>query len=60
MRIRALRRGNNLTPEQIAASGPAGLVAHFPLDETDGDHVSDAVDAARQWDDSRQGRSCSG
>ncbi len=38
----------SLTPEQIAKAGPAGLVAHFPLDEADGDQVSDAVNATRR------------
>ncbi len=37
-----------LTPEEIAKAGPVGLVAHFPLDEADGDQVIDAVDAARR------------
>ncbi len=37
----------SLTAEQIAKSGPLGLVAHFPLDEADGDKVVDRVDAAR-------------
>lgn len=33
----------SLTPDEIAKTGSAGLVAHFPLDETDGDQVGDAV-----------------
>ena len=37
-----------LTPEEITKAGPAGLVAHFPLDETDGDQVGDAVNPARR------------
>ncbi|TXT20440.1 MAG: hypothetical protein FD138_4218, partial [Planctomycetota bacterium] len=38
----------SLTPEEIAKTGPAGLVAHFPLDESDGDQVGDAVNPARR------------
>jgi hypothetical protein len=38
----------SLTPEEIAKSGPVGLVAHFALDEAEGDQVVDAVDAARR------------
>jgi hypothetical protein len=30
----------SLTPEQIAQSGPVGLVAHFPLDETTGTAIA--------------------
>jgi hypothetical protein len=32
-----------LTPEQIEQTSAAGLVAHFPLDETEGDRVENAV-----------------
>ena len=32
-----------LTPEQVAQTGPAGLVAHFPLDEADGASVTNAI-----------------
>jgi hypothetical protein len=38
----------SLTPDEIAKAGPAGLVAHFPLDEPDGEQVSDAVNSARR------------
>ena len=38
----------SLTPEEVAKAGPAGLIAHFPLDEPDGDQVGDAVNAARR------------
>ncbi len=38
----------SLTPDQIASAGPAGLIAHFPLDEIQGDHISDVVDSARR------------
>ncbi len=38
----------SLTPEEIAKAGPAGLVAHFPLDETDGDQVGDLVKTDRR------------
>ncbi len=37
-----------LTPEEIAKAGPVGLIAHFALDEADGDQVADAVDATRR------------
>ncbi len=37
----------SLTPEQIAQAGPVGLVAHFALDEIEGDKVQDAVDVSR-------------
>lgn len=37
-----------LTPEEIAKTGPVGLVAHFPLDEPDGEQVIDATDSARR------------
>ncbi len=33
----------SLTPEQIAKAGPVGLVAHFPLDETGGTTVVNAI-----------------
>lgn len=39
---------NSLTPDEIAKAGPAGLVAHFPLDETEGDQVGDATNSARR------------
>ncbi len=38
----------SLTPDDIAKAGPAGLVAHFPLDEADGDQVIDLVNAERR------------
>lgn len=37
-----------LTPEKIANAGPVGLVAHFPLDEAEGEQVVDAVDSSRR------------
>ena len=38
----------SLTAEQIAKSGPVGLVTHFTFDEPEGDQVIDAVDANRR------------
>ncbi len=38
----------SLTPDDIVKAGPAGLVAHFPLDEADGDQVSDLVNVDRR------------
>ena len=38
----------SLTPDEIAKAGPAGLVAHFPFDEADGDQVGDLVNADRR------------
>lgn len=38
----------SLTPEQIAKSGPVGLIAHFAFDEADGDQVIDSVDTTRR------------
>jgi len=38
----------SLTPDDIAKAGPAGLVAHFPFDEADGDQVGDLVNTDRQ------------
>ena len=38
----------SLTPEQKSAIGREDLVAHFPLDEPDGDAVVDLVDATRR------------
>ena len=37
-----------LTPDDIAKAGPAGLVAHFALDEAEGDQVGDLVNAERR------------
>ena len=38
----------SLTSEEIAKAGPAGLIAHFPLDELDGDQIGDAITPARR------------
>jgi hypothetical protein len=38
----------SLTLDEIAKAGPAGLVAHFPLDEAAGDQVGDAVTPTRR------------
>ena len=38
----------SLKSEDLVKSGPAGLIAHFPLDESTGDAVTDAIDAARK------------
>lgn len=37
----------SLTPDDIAKAGPAGLVAHFPFDEAEGDQVRDLVQS--EW-----------
>ena len=38
----------SLTPAELAKSVPAGLVAHFSLDEANGNQVVDAADPARR------------
>ncbi len=35
----------SLTPVQIDKAGPVGLVAHFPLDEPEGDRIVNSVDS---------------
>ncbi|MBC7817101.1 MAG: DUF1553 domain-containing protein [Planctomycetaceae bacterium] len=46
--VEIARWEKSLTPDDIAKAGPAGLVAHYPLDEADGDQVIDLVNAERR------------